>query len=133
MAAISVQTKLTSDDLLNALMQLETNEAEQFVRRLQQMLAQRKTPSVPQREAELLQFIAREKRTGFAERFAELHAKRRAYTLTPEEQEELIQLSDEAEAFDVERLKALSELAQLRQVALPRLMKQLGLKAPPVV
>ncbi len=133
MATISVQAKLTSEDLLNALAQLDTREAEHLLRQWQQLLAQRKAPSVPPREAELLQFIAREKRAGFAERFAELQAKRRAFTLTPDEQNELIALSDEAEALDVERLKALSELAQLRQISVPRLMKQLGLKAPPVV
>jgi methionyl-tRNA formyltransferase len=133
MATISVQAKLTTDDLLHALTQLEANEAEHLLRRWRQQLAQRNVPSVPQREAELLQFIAREKRAGFAERFAELQAKRRAFTLTPDEQDELIALSDEAEAFDVERLKALSELALLRQISVPKLMKQLGLKAPPVV
>lgn len=133
MATISVQAKLTSEDLLNALAQLDTREAEHLMQRWQQMLAQRKAPFVPQREAELLQFLAREKRAGFAARFAELQAKRRAFTLTPDEHGELIALSDEAEAFDVERLKALSELAQLRQISVPRLMKQLGLKAPPVV
>ena len=133
MATISVQTKLTSDELLNALEQLDTREAEHLLRRWQQLLAQRKVPSVPQREAELLQFIAREKRTGFAERFAELQVKRRAFTLTSDEQGELVALSDEAEAFDVERLRALSELAQLRRISVPRLMKQLGLKTPSVV
>ena len=78
MATISVQAKLTSDELLNALAQLDTSEAEHILRRRQQLLAQRKVPFVPQREAELLQFVAREKWAGFAERFTELQAKRLA-------------------------------------------------------
>jgi hypothetical protein len=37
---------------------------------------------------------------------------------------------EESEAFTVQRLEALAELAQLRQVPLPTLMQQLGLKSP---
>ena len=59
--------------------------------------------------------------------------KGRAFTLTPGEQEERLQLVQEAEAFTVRRLQALTELAQLRQTPLPTLMKQLGIKAPAVV
>ena len=91
------------------------------------------SPHLPEREAELLRQIYQEKRPGFQERFDLLNAKRSSFTLTSEEQEELLRLVDESEAFTVRRLEALGELAQLRQLTLPALMKQLGLKAPPVV
>src|SRR5712691_7490204 len=102
-------------------------------RRLLHLQARHKAPHLSEREAELLREIYRAKRPGFQERFDELNAKRRASTLTSEEHEELLRLVEESEAFTVRRLKALAELAQLRQVSLPALMKQLGLKAPPVV
>ena len=133
MAVVSVQARLTTEDLLAALEQLEPAEAEKITRRLLHLQAKRKAPNLSQRETELLREIYREKRPGFQERFDLLNEKRRAFTLSPEEHQELLQLVDESEAFTVRRLEALGELAQLRQMTLPALMKQLGLKAPPVV
>ncbi|HLK59706.1 MAG TPA: hypothetical protein VKU00_24305 [Chthonomonadaceae bacterium] len=133
MAVVSVQAKLTTEDLLAAFEQLQPLEAEKIIRQLLHRQAQRKAPNLTQREAELLREIYREKRSGFQERFDLLNAKRRNLTLTPEEHEELLRLVDESEAFTVRRLEALGELAQLRQMKLPALMKQLGLKVPPVV
>ena len=133
MAIISVQAKMTAEDLIAAIEQLETSEAEKITRRLLSTQARRRVSHLPGREAELLRQIYQEKRPGFQERFDLLSAKRRSFTLTSEEQEELLHLVDESEAFSVRRLEALGELAQLRQLTLSALMKQLGLKAPPVV
>jgi hypothetical protein len=133
MAAISVKAKITTEDLLAAIEQLEPKDAEKVSRHLLHLQARRKASHLSEREAELLREVYREKRAGFQERFDELNDKRRALNLTPEEHEELLQLVGESEAFTVQRLEALTELAQLRQVSLPALMKQLGLKAPAVV
>jgi hypothetical protein len=133
MATVSVQARMTTEDLIAAIEQLEPAEAEKITRRLLSAQARRRVPHLPEREAELLREIYREKRSGFQERFDLLSEKRRTFTLTSEEQEELLRLVDESEAFTVRRLEALGELAQLRQLPLPALMKQLGLKAPPVV
>jgi hypothetical protein len=103
---------------------------EKVSRRLLHLQARRRAPHLPEREAELLREVYRAKRSGFQERFDELNARRRAFALTPEEHDELLRLVDESEAFTVRRLEALTELAQLRQVPLPTLMKQLGLKPP---
>ena len=113
--------------------QLSPKDAEKVACRLLHLQAQRKASSLSNREAELLQTIYQEKRPGFQERFDELYAKGRAFTLTATEQEERLQLVDESEAFTVQRLQALVELAQLRQVSLPALMKQLNIKPPAVV
>ncbi len=133
MAVVSVQAKLTTEDLMAALEQLEPEEAEKITRRLLHLQAQRRAPNLSAREAELLREIYRDKRPGFQERFDLLNAKRRDFTLTLQEHEELLRLVDESEAFTARRVQALGELAQLRQMTLPALMKQLGLKAPPVV
>jgi len=131
-ASIADQAKLTTEDLLAAIEQLEPAEMERVSRRLLHLQARRKAPNLSEREAELLREVYRAKRPGFQERFDELNARRRAFALTPEEHEELLRLVDESEAFTVRRLEALVELAQLRQVPLPALMQQLGLKPPAV-
>ena len=132
MTVVSVQAKLTTDDLVAAIEQLGPAEAERVTRRLLHMQARRRAANLPARELELLREIYREKRPGFQERFDMLSEKRGALALTPEEHEELLQLVGESEAFTVRRLEAMGELAQLRQISLPALMKQLGLKAPAI-
>lgn len=130
---VSVQARLTTDDLVAALEQLDPAEAEEVSRRLQYIQARRKAANLTKRESELLAAIYAEKRAGFRERFDALTAKRRAHALTAEEQEELVRLTEEAEAFDARRLAALVDLAQVRQLSLPDLMQQLGLTAPTIV
>ncbi len=133
MAVVSIQAKLTTEDLMAVIDQLEPPEADKIARHLLYLQARRRAANLPAREADLLRRIRQEKRPGFQERFDALNTKRRAFSLTEEEHEELLLLIDEAESFTVQRLEALGELAQLRQMTLPALMKQLGLKAPPIV
>jgi predicted peroxiredoxin len=57
--------------------------------------------------------------------------KRQASLITPTELDELIQLTDQAEAFGVERLRCLVALAALRNTTLDELMRQLGIKPVP--
>jgi hypothetical protein len=78
-------------------------------------------------EAELLQRINQSLTPEAWQRYEVLLAHRQAETLTPEEQTELIALSDQLEAFNAQRLEALTEMAQLRGVPVPALMAQLGL------
>jgi hypothetical protein len=94
-----------------------------------QLQAQNKAQERFQREAELLDMVFRKKPLPFRRRFDRLNVKRRAFKLTPEEHQELLQLIDQAQAFDVRYVEALAELAQLRQISLPELMTQLGIKA----
>lgn len=123
----------TTQEIFAAIERLDAEETEKLVRRVLQLQARRRTPILSARETELLEEIYREKRPGFQTRFDELTAKRREFTLTPEEYTELLELSDESERFTLRRLQALVELAQLRRLTLPVLMKRLGLTAPPVV
>ena len=133
MASATTQRSQTSQEIFDAIEQLETDEADQLSLRLLQLRAQRKAPHLSEREAELLKEIYREKSSGFQLRFDELNSKRRSYAITENEHSELLELNDESEAFTLNRVQALAELAQLRRLTLPALMEQLGLKAPPVV
>ena len=63
-------------------------------------------------------------------RYHELAAKRRTETLTAEEHEELIALTNEREIAHSHRLECLIELAKLRQTSLEAVMEELGIRAP---
>ncbi|MBW4620413.1 MAG: hypothetical protein KME17_13810 [Cyanosarcina radialis HA8281-LM2] len=84
-------------------------------------------------EADLLQQI----NIGFSaetwEQYHHLIAKRHAETLSPEEREDLIYLSDRLEKLNVIRIQALIQLANLRNQPLSDLMPTLGIGPNPEV
>jgi hypothetical protein len=89
-------------------------------------------PALPLTDSELLARINRGFPETFWNRYRKLIAKRRAETLARKEQQELIGMSDQLEAWRVERLQYLIKLAQLRQTTVNVLMQDLGIR-PTVV
>ena len=130
MTTSQIHSDVSLAELLNGVKRLDTVALERFADEVLAIRAQRRAPSLSQEESELLmkinQGLPREVRT----RFAELNEKRRAETLTEEEHAKLLQLVDQIEAHDVERVKNLGKLAQLRNVPVRTLMKQLGIQRP---
>jgi hypothetical protein len=61
------------------------------------------------------------------QRYRALIEKRRDENLTSDEHKELIQISDHLEQLNVRRMEHLVELAQLRNLPVRALMKQLGI------
>ena len=122
------QVELDFDEVLKGVERLETKELEQFLTQVMAIRAQRRAPSLPQEEAELLQKINQGVPPKVRSRYDELHEKLLDETLTPDEQQEFIGISDQIEFADAERLKHLVLLAQLRNVTVDTLMDQLGLR-----
>ena len=122
------QVELDFDEVLKGVERLETKELEQFLTQVMAIRAQRRAPSLPQEEAELLQKINQGVPPKVRSRYDELHEKLLDESLTPDEQQEFIGISDQIEFADAERLKHLVLLAQLRNVTVDKLMDQLGLR-----
>jgi hypothetical protein len=123
--------QIETDQLLQAALQMSREELEQFVARLFALKARQDTPSLSERETELLMKINQGLPSAMQGRLNELIDKRQSYTITQDELKELIQLTDQVEMFDVERLKHLIELAHLRGVTLDELIRKLGIKPVP--
>lgn len=83
-------------------------------------------------EAELLARINRGYPEAFWERYRQLIAKRRVETMTPGEQQEAIRMSDQLEAWRVERLQYLIKLAEIRHTSVDALAEGMGLHPTPV-
>src|SRR5438046_98647 len=81
-------------------------------------------PHLPRAEATLLQRINEGLPEPTWERYEVLKGKRDAETLTDTEHAELIRLVNEVEGWNVRRLEAVAELAKLRGVGFPDLVKQ---------
>jgi hypothetical protein len=130
MADVNVEAPISAEQLLKAVSQLSSPELEEFVQRVLMLQAQRRTLRQPHGEDELLREIHRQLPSDLQPRYDELVAKRRAETLTQEEYEELLRLTDEVETHNTRRVESLVQLSLLRQVTVDQLMKDLGLHWP---
>ncbi len=127
MPTISIEAQVSAHELLKAAAQLDNQELEQFVQEAIALQARRTAPSLPRDEAALLQLVNQGVPARLQERYDALIARRRAECLTPEEHEELLQLTDEIEQLDAQRAEHLAQLAQLRGVSLTQLVNDLGI------
>ena len=119
---------LSMKALLEEVEKLNPTELEAFVEEVLSMKARHYVPSLDQKETEILLAINQKLPTALLSRFDFLTKKRREGTLSEQEHSELLELSDQIEKRDLERLKLLSELAQLRGISLRALTAQLGMK-----
>lgn len=133
MSTVQIQAQLTTDELLKAVQQLNLNELNRFTSQVISLRAQRQAPSLPHKETTLLQKINRGLPEKLQWRYHELIAKRQAEALTAKEYEELLDMTDQVENLEAERVQYLGELAKLRKISLSDLMQQLNIPAVPYV
>lgn len=128
-----IRVVVSAEELLKAVDQLPTDQLEKFVEQVLLLQARRRVPYVPQKEAELLLKIHEGLSDEMQQRYDDLSTKRRAKTLTPEEHQELRTLLDQVEQRNAERVEALVQLAQIRQISLDELMSNLDIHPAPYV
>lgn len=133
MPVVQVETQLSTDDLLKAVGQLSRPELDELTVQIIALRARRQAPSLSQEEAELLRKVNQGLPPEVRERYDELVAKREAESLTRDEYDELLRLTDRIENLEAQRVKYLVELARLRQTSLTKLMEDLGIQPPAYV
>jgi kynurenine formamidase len=119
---------MSIDELLKAVTQLNETDLDQLLHQVVVLRASRKTQVLPEKEAELLQAINQGIPIDLRTCYQQLRQRRDAETLTEMEYDTLIQLSNQIEQIGAQRLEALANLAQLRQVSLLDLMETLGIQ-----
>jgi hypothetical protein len=130
MPTIQLQAEVSAEELLSAVEQLDPAELDRFVDRVIALRARRRTPCLGHDETELLRQINQGLPPAVRARYQELIGKRDARTLTPEEHDELLRLTDEVEEAEASRAQALDDLARLRGRSLSSLMQDLGIPSP---
>lgn len=128
---VTSQIEIDLDEVLKSVAQLEPHELEQVVNQFIALQARRRAASLSPTETDLLQQINQGLPPAVRARYEELNAKLHEETITPAEHEEFLQLSDQIEQADSERLRHLIALAQLRQVSVDTLMDQSGIRRLP--
>ncbi|MCI0477437.1 MAG: hypothetical protein L0Y55_14420 [Anaerolineales bacterium] len=131
MPVVQVEAQVPTDELLKAVGRLSQPDLEQFVSQVITLRAQRQAPGLPRAESELLLKINEGVPPDLQARYNELIAKRQAEALTPDEYQELLRLTQQAEKMQARRVEYLAELARLRGVTLTALMEDLGIRTPP--
>lgn len=130
MPTIQVEANVSPRELLRAVEQLSPPELESFVAEVLELRSRRTAPCLSPAEAELLRKINQGLPDELRSRFAALKARRQAEVLTPEEHAEMLGLTVQVERQEAERLQTLGDLAQLRKTTLPKLLAELGIRAP---
>jgi len=126
----TIPIEVSTEQLLRAVERLPAQDLDAFVAQVIALRAQRNAPHLTQAETALRRQINAPLAPDLQRRFDELIARRQAETITPDELDELIQITEQIERHDAERLAALGDLARLRQITIPALMDLLGIRAP---
>lgn len=121
---------MTKDELIQVVNQLSTPDLEDFVTQVLELRAKRRSSFIPHSESELLKKINQGLPSDLWDRIEELAAKSEEETLTSEEHSEYIELSDKVRQLEVEQVKLLGELADLRGITLAKLMQDLEIGTP---
>lgn len=119
---------MSLEELIQAANQLDEVDLDRLLQQVIILRAHRKANVLPLEEAQLLHKINQAIDPELRLKYQTLRAKLEAETLTDAEYNTLIQLSNQIEQFGAQRLEALANLAQLRQVSLSALMETLGIQ-----
>lgn len=128
MSKIQVQTIIDTDSLIVGAANLQLGELEKLVRELDAVIVRKRSLDQELRRRELIRLINQsvlevEQRS----RYLMLAEKLEDETISQNEHEEFLALTEKDEQLRNDRLKYLIELGQLSNVSLPQLMEQMGL------
>ena len=117
-------------DLKEVLKSLQISDLETIIREASALITRRKAKDKKKVESELLYqlnhvYVPSQEHL---DRFFKLVEKRNQNSINPSELNELQQLIDEEEAFQVQRIKILGKLGELWNMPILEVVKKLGLK-----
>lgn len=136
MATTSSNIYFNSDleAILEGISRLDTPALEVIAQKVNDLVAQRKEPRVSKRQDILIKKILGGGLPPTRQaRFTELSRKLIDENISEDEHEELLTLITLNEAWAIERLQYLVELAHLRNTTIEKVMEQLGIVPPEVI
>jgi len=115
MPTVQIKAQLTTRQLLKAVAQMPQEDLDRFAEQVAVLRANQRAPRLSPAESGLLERINQGLAAREQERFDELVAKREIEDLGEDENAEYLRLTTLIEALNVERIKALVELARARR------------------
>lgn len=119
--------EVSYQQLLKGVEHLNSTDLEQFTKDILSIKAQRRSDTLSQNEADLLEKINQGVSIEKRERYTILRKRKDQEVLTSEEYEELLLITKEKEQLNVERIRHLIQLAEIRKTNLRDLMTELGI------
>lgn len=126
---MSIPAQTSMNELLQGVKNLPIQELEQFIQHVLILRAQRSANSLSVQESELLEYINCPIPAPLQQRYDRLSEQQRQHCLSEDEHKELLNIIEQIEQFDLQRLHYLGKLAKLRKVSLKTVMQDLGIKA----
>lgn len=127
---MNAHQNFTSQQIISAAQTLPLDELEQLVSNVLAVRAERIAPHITGEEGSLLKNIQKTLPKKNLLRIKKLQSLRDDDKLSQEGFAELAELIEKLEILHAERMKAVSDLAELRGVTLKAVMNQIGLKLP---
>ena len=127
MPVVQVSAELSFDQLVNAVTQLPQSELQKFLHTVDKIHPLHKEHRLSSRESELLLEINQGIPPAVQQRYYELIDKRDARTLTSEEYQELLDMTDQVELYNAKRMKYIMKLPALREQSFNVLLDELGM------
>lgn len=124
------QSVPSTEQVLEAVRRMSNGDLEKVVGEAMSVRASRLVHRLPEVEIRLLEKINAQLPEETNQRFWQLRGKFESSDITPEEYQEMLELTEVKEIFHAERLEALSDLAREKGITLPEIMKDLGIQFP---
>ena len=119
--------EVSYQQLLKGVKHLSPNDLERFTKDVLSIKAERRTDTLSENEADLLEKINQILPLQLRLRYKFLITKKEAEALTKEEYQELLDITEQKEHLNTERIRYLIQLAAIRKTSLPNLMNELGM------
>jgi hypothetical protein len=119
--------KVTPMQVMDDLARLTARQLETVIEHASVLRLQKRKAVMSTRESELMRVINRGLSAEKSARLEQLQQKLRQETIRPRENQQLLRLSDELENLAAQRLKALIDLAALRETSVAKLILEMGL------
>ncbi len=119
------------NELLKGVQQLSAEDFDLFFKKISSLRSKSGNKALA-KEQSLLEKINARMPLAMEQRFAQLIAKRDLETLTDVEYQELLQLTEKSEELQTNRLGYMMELAQLKGLTLPQVVKHYKLEPKPI-
>lgn len=130
MSSVQVTSNVDLEQVIQGMSELDNSELESVLSRLSLLLASRKAGRLPTREMQLLKRVNQGLSAEQQSYYSQLRDGLQSESLSEKEHQDWLELTEQSELIDAERLKALTELAALRGVSLEVVMQQLGIVKP---
>lgn len=127
MPTIRIKAQISAQELIDAASQLDSPELEVVAERVLMLRAERRAPHLSKQETDLFEIINYHRLPKAQARFELLIKRRQANKVSSEELAELIAMTDQSEMEAAERVRAVSELAEMRGLSFQGMWQQLGL------